>query len=709
MTSLSTGLDSNHRYTGAEYNRWGYLSNGWGKMQRWDGLSSAIEDAGITGPSQEPDSWVPVPTTAVGDSTLGVHVFRYRYLDSKTGYVSDPSEEREATVGSAAEKLTFSIASAGTSADIVGAGDVDIDSKVDRIVLEATVAGGSLFFKVAEVANESGTTSVVFNISDANLQQRFLPWPDDGHQVPPIARYVVSHRERLWLFGQVTHAVGTATFTNASTDVAEGSTAPGWDADTLGDSTATPAKVGSVTWLVQRDGDAVAYEIDHFDASANKIVLTSAYAGVTGSNVAYKIFSRANVIWASNPSYPEGFTSLKFLTGPAGELSGTLTAGAGYGPVMVFFSLSGTYRLSWDQGPLVDPQLTPVSVKRGALNQRVVVFVEGVLYAMDNEGWHAYSGVFPRHISNDIDDLRDSIDYAQADAFHSVFIPELRAIRWYVCYSGDTIPKNFLQYDIDKNSWSTGAHEVGIQDSRLAPTSSGLSVYLGDENGHTWVGDTGTADGCIAAESHLTVGASATTTSIPVDETLGTTNEGLAGCMAYWVEGPADDGTDDGESRLISSNTASALTVAAFSEAPAQGDTIWVGRIPSKLKTRAFVAPRAGPKNVHRPRYCWLMFEPTSASRHLLVRMYDDYSSTAKTWGGASFRNTTGAVTPPGKDADIATTDWKIDMSTTGGVARIGLGEFVRSVEVEFEINEPDAEVEIFHVELDGEEGERSE
>ena len=144
--------------------------------------------------------------------------------------------------------------------------------------------------------------------------------------------------------------------------------------------------------------------------------------------------------------------------------------------------------------------------------------------------------------------------------------------------------------------------------------------------------------------------------------------------------------------------------MAAFSAAPADGDTIWVGRIPSKLKTKAFLA--SGGKHVQRYRYCWLMFEPTSSARSLLVRMYDDYSSTAKTWGTPRDADT--GITFPGKDLNIASSDWKVSTSLAGGVARIGIGDFKRAVEIEIEIKEPDAAIEIFQIELDGEEGERT-
>ena len=203
MTLLKSDLSPNHRAYTAEYRRLGYVNNGWDRMVRWNGRAGTAVQAGIEGPSQALDSWTPTPSTAAGDTSPGVHVVRYRYLDSKTGYVSNPSEEREVDVASGAEELTFNINTSGATNIIRST-----DAKVDKIVIEMTTVDGPEFFKATEVLNTAST--VVVDIIDADLEVKFLSWPDDGHDPPPVAKYVVSHRERLWLFGQVVHTTGNA-------------------------------------------------------------------------------------------------------------------------------------------------------------------------------------------------------------------------------------------------------------------------------------------------------------------------------------------------------------------------------------------------------------------------------------------------------------------------------------------------------------------
>ena len=860
LQDLLTTYSSNHRPTSAEYKRYGYFSNGWNSVRRWSASTAAVETAGISAPSQVENSWTPAPYNIATDTTEGYRVFRYRYLDSRTGYVSNPSTEFECTdetVESSASSLRFLIGAAlspeaaitnmaitattitrpsgswstyglalgdyititnaedsannGTYGPIrtlsatvitipsaswtVNADDDTIqvaraqrgrikpstDSKVDKIVLEATVVsstpeksgrtfgphttglnianktitrdsgswvsdgfdigdyilledaedaansgtwgpitkmtatvltiasggfttntddtaatwtlktkedpGASEFFKAAEALNTA--SSIDFSMTDSELELQFLPWSDDGHDPPPIAQNIVSHRERIWLFGQVTHSIGTATFTNASTTVAQGSS-PDWNTEALGAS----AGASSVQWLIRATGSNEAtYEISYYTGS--DIIMKTAYADGT-ETVAYKIFSRANVVWVSEPGYPESFSPLRFINGPNAADSNNLTAGVGYGSSMVFYSPSGMYRYSWDTDPLEDGFWTPLSNKAGALNQRVVIEHEGTIYSMDRRGWHAWRGTFPTLISRPLGSILSSIDFAYADRFHACYLPDSRAIRWWVTYTGDTYPKNYVQYDVDTGAWSTGTYLQGITDSRLIDHGSGLRVFLLDDQGYSWWADTGLADGCPAANSHITTTTGSTTTVIQSATTLPTSGTGLAG---MYLNRRTSAGAS--ENRLISSNTSSAITVSsAFSSAPGTGVVMWVGPIPSKIKTRAFgLKPNAKVKT--RTGYVTLMFKPTSSARYLQVRVYEDYSSTAKTWSTAQ-NNRTGLAWP-GSNTRYPTADWVVDLSTTGGVVHVPIGsEWKKFFEVEIETDEPDSDFYLISMEYDG-------
>ena len=686
-TALLTGYSTSHRPQMAEYRHLGYVNNGWDKLVRWDGRQATTQLAGIAPPSGDKDSWQPVPTETTGDTQAGLHVFRYRFLDSVTGYVSNPSEEREVIVSAGNAKLTFDISTTG-AANIIRS----TDAKVDKIVIEMSTVQGGFFRKAAEGLNSASTIDV--DLTDAFLEEQFLAWPEDGHDVPPVAKNIVSHRDRIWLFGQVVHTTGTLDVTNGSPDADAGSVDPDWRSSVFGDSTlATQVDFKSAAWFLVVSGDSRTYEIDTYDEANDKLILTENYAGSTAPGVRYQIFSRANVIWVSEPNYPESFKPLSFLSGPSGEGSGDITAGLGVGGSMVFFAPSSMFKLTWSQGPLTDPVQIPISTKHGALNQNVVIEVDGSVYAMDRRGWTTWRGVFPRNISKPIDGLRELIDYEQSDSFHAVYMPELRAIRWYVAYQGDTSPKNYIQLDLESQTWATGVHHQTIKASRLVPSTRGIEVLFGDDQGHLWIGDLGTVEGCEISYSHLTALVGATTTVVPISgATLPIGGAGLTGCFAYHLS--------SGEARLITANSSIEVTVSpAFSTAPATGDTVWVGAIPSKLKTKAFSAKKLGDKT--KTRYLWLQYRPTDSARKLQLRVYEDLSSTAKTWATPRSDPNPG-VEWPATDSEYPTSDWILDMSQSDGNMQVPIGsEYKRHFSLEFEINEPDAPIELLVIEYD--------
>ena len=689
-TTAITGATNNHRYHPTEYKHYAYLANGWSKPIRWNGIENTTYQVGIESPSKNFFSWVPVPDQGTaGNVGIGVHVVRYRYKDSSTGYVSDPSEEREVVVATTAKTLKFYVGASGGAANLIKRSD---DGKVDKIVIEMTTAGGTDFYVAAEIENVPGKASTdlegIVNITDAELAVSFLPWSDLGHEPPPITKYLQSHKRRLWAFGQVSHAVGTVDITNGDT-YATG-TSHDWNADVLGAS----ANTSDVKWYFKADGDSEEYEVSYYDSSTNRLYFNSAYTGTTKTGSDYKIGTRANVIWVSTAGFPEGFTPLKYMDTPQGIFSGTLTAGLGHHNSMIFFTQHTMFKLGWDQDPLLDPFTTSISTKHGALSQRVVVEVEGRVYAMDQQGIHVWSGGFPQTISKPIEELFPAMNFLLKENFHAAYYPRLRAIRWFVCNNGDSsnFPTTYIQHDIDTGNWSTGRYNQGISESRLVPWINGTTqVLYGDENGHTWVADNGTADGVSSTYSHLTSGFTNTQLKIYPNVSLPNTNVGLAGAYIHWVEG--------NETLLIQSNNSSVITVSSpgFSTIPAIGDTFWVGMIPSKLKTKAFTARRSSRKK--KSKYLTIQFQPTTRVGELKVRAYENYSTTKKQWrpGG----NDIDGVTWP----TVAGNDWVVDTSFADGVVDIPIGsEFRRTFEIEIEIDEPDIPVEILSIEHDGEE-----
>lgn len=680
-TSLATTFPSTaQRGTIAEYRRHFYVADGWRYMRRWDGRGSALVQAGIAGPSRQTGAWAPTPSTAAGLVDLGTHLVRYRYLDSTTGYVSNPSNAASVVVATTAKALTFAI-------DTAGAGNIirSTDAKVDRIVVEMSVASGTAYFRAATALNTAST--VVVSLSDVSLAVSFLPWPDDGHDVPPVTKHVVAYRGLLFAFGNVTEEAGTVDVANASASVS-GGIGTDFTTDALG----TVAAPAVVPRFFQRAGDTVAYQVAAY-VSATALTLDAVYAGATGGDVAYRIFARTNVVFVSRPDYPESFPPTNYLPGPEGHLAGEIVAAVGFGTGMIFFARSSCDRVIWDTDPVLGGTRVPIG-PRGALGQRVVLAVERAVYSLDREGFWVFDGTMPRAIDAAIHEALEDVNWDQAEEFHGIWYERARVIRWYVCLDSDTYPKDYFEYSPDTGTWGRGSRDHAITAAARVPTSDGPRIVLGDSSGYTWVDDEGRSDGIASPlETHYLVTGSPTTTSIPLaGAALPTTGTGVDGVFAYWLEGD--------ELRLITANTATTLTVSAFTTAPAVGDAIWLGRIESKLKTKAFLSDR-GARERQKPRSLALFFQPLASVRYLLARVYENFSATAKGWGRE--RENPRAQRWPGTVEGFASTVRLVDLSDPEGVAVIGLGSTaVRAIEVELEVVEPDVALELYGIELDG-------
>jgi len=682
VATIFSNVTSGLRPRFAKINRRIYMTDGWEPMQAWDGIGSTTNDAGIDGPSQEAADWTETPTEPnAGVVTAGAHKFRYRYFDSKTGYVSDASNEISFTAaGSKDIQLTIVANGAGP-----GGMERSTDAKVDRIIVEMTTAGGVTFFKAGEV--DQTLTTIAINLSDVALAKNVPIYPATGNGATPITENVVVHRNRMFCFGQVVYAEGTVTVANGDKTV----TGSGVD---WSKAIAAPLLTDPTTLrnrgkrFFQVDGEAVAYEIDT-RTSATEFELLEAYAGTSDSGKAYKIWSRDNDIYISRAGYPESFPATSFLPGPE---FGRIRAGIGHLNGMLFFTLTGMEKLNWAEDPASDGQKFTVSRERGALQQNVVVNVEETVYSLDRQGFHKYEGIGPEQISRPIDPLLGAlVNWAVEDTFHAVFYPRLRAVRWYLAMGADVLPKNYFQYNVEDGTWSTGEREIAITASALVPSSEGTRVLVATEHGYTFFDDEGTCEGCDPAYATLRVDRSATTTLIPIQGgNLDTAGTGLAGVPVYWVEGD--------EVSYVSENGTENLTVGtAFSSAPSFGHTLHLGRIKAKLKTKAFALPDFGTR--HKAREIRIHFEPLPEKRLMRVRFYRDYSATQVQWGQpAAWRDTRGSRHPA-----TAAGDKLIDLSTSPGSVKVSIGdEAVQVTEVELEILEPDSQVKILGIDIEG-------
>lgn len=592
-----------------------YVTDNFNPVKTWNGLTTSLQNAGIEGPSLA----IGTPTTAAGGLTNGDHLIRYRYKDTTSGYVSNPSPALTYTVSGSNGLLTFGI---GASDDI----RTTSDPKVDQYVIEATPIGGGTFYQLGTAA--VGATSVQVGMADSSLIQQFNSDSEYGsgldtysNDVPPLGTICIPHRGRLWILGDAAVSLTDVTFTNGSatvTALAGFSTA--WD--------------DGAAFLIIKTGDSVAYEISAV-ASGTSLTLSANYAGSTSTTTA-RVFKRfPNRGYYSGLFYPEGFYLAVQARDFLAETSDTLTSGIGRKDGLYVFGLTNAERLIYNSDPSAGAGavISPLRGRRGNWNQRTLVDVDGNLYAWDRSGiWIV--GEVPRPISGPIDDIIELYcDFTANAKFHACYSPISRIVMFFYVQIDDTEPKVAACYEVDTGRWFLHTFLQGMTASQQVATDDGqVRMMLGDENGYSWYYDIpSTFDGTPPDNTAVLTVTSASGTSIVVNETLTTTAPALAGVMLYQVS--------SGESRYIASNTADTITLgSAFTADPVADDVLYLGPIPIEYRTKWWVGP--GQENRKSPAYFVMKLFPGMDSGRLRVYFYADFATspsrittfTADTW-----------------------------------------------------------------------------
>lgn len=594
MTTLSSGLNTEYPSSFAAIQSRCYLANDFDAVKVWDGVSGTADDAGMAAPAAAPSA----PSSGAGSVNVGIHLIRYRYYNTRSLYVSNPSPSVSVTVASAAA-LTFTL---GTH--LVASSD----SKCDQIILEATTAGGTTYYRVGTLLN-TGTPNIVYNVADSTLTQNDSVTAlhgDFGHEQPPLFSNIVSHRGRLFGAGS-TSRTRTVGVTSASTTV-----------------TGTNFSTKWAGRRIRFASETLSYEIAV--ATATELTLATAYSGTTDADISAVIFSSLpNRLYWSTVLYPEGWKPASYARDTLNNRSDELRGLKSFQNELWIFGRHSCERLAYTNDPgTAEGQIIPIPGDRGVLNKLCIIEAEGQLYAWDRVGMYVV-GQRQEHISKPIDrTLVDYVDFAQADEFHGVYDPTDRVLMWFFTKIGDTTPHYAACLELDGARWYIAYFQQGITASHVVPDSQGqVRAMLGDENGYTWFfGIEGGYDGLPPnAPGVMTTIGTPSATVIQVSETL-PTSPGLAGCV---VVNTANDQT-----AVVASNTSSTLTMVSpgFTTAPAAAVTLHAGRIPWEYQTKWFTLPES---QKHRVVYLRIQVHPSSASGKCRVYVYKNWSATPET------------------------------------------------------------------------------
>lgn len=594
MSTIASSLNTAIRGCFASMQGQIYYSNNFDAVKVWNGITATMEDSGITGPAAA----MAAPSAAAGNCTAGAHRFRYRYRNTRTGYVSNPSLETNVTVSGGNGALTFTTVASS-------------DAKVNAIDLEATAVNGGTFYRIATTTN---TTSVIGNLSDANLIQQYNVDANYGtselldtysHEVSPVGAILMPFKGRMFVGGDEAYTI-TGTFTNASPTVSGTGYSTKWAGR-----------------LVRVSGEAVAYVIS--TATTTVLTLATNWSGSTGSKTASVFSATPNRVYWSRIGYPESFYAAVFASDRLQNRSDQLTGLYGRKDALYVFGKYSAERWIFNDDPSVAVSQTAViQGTRGVFNQRCLVEADGKLYAWDRMGMYIVGDV-PSPISGPIDDaLTEYVDYTLTTKMHGVFDPKDRVLMWFFVSLGDTQPKRAACFEVDTGRCFFYRFLQGITASAVVPTSDGqVRALLGDENGYSWFfGIDGSFDGVPPSSSTvLTTTGTPTTTVISVTQTL-PTSPSLAGTVVYHPT--------TGETAVVASNTSSQLTVGAgFTTAPATAISLYIGAIPWEYRTKWWAG--TGLETKKAPVYFFVKLYPGSATGKLRVSFYADFSATPTT------------------------------------------------------------------------------
>jgi hypothetical protein len=589
---------------------------------------------------------------------------QYRYLDKSTGWPSNASPET--TVSTAPNKSVNLQVAAST------------DPRVDKIVLEMTLAGGATFFKVAEVDNSAGWKNI--DITDTALAANTLEYDDTGHERPGIGRLQAYHRGLFFLGGPESHTAGLAYCASTGTAI------------TFTDGDIRDAADGA---YFHRTDDTEAYLIESVASTGDtgEIALAVPYAG-SFSSAPYTIYpANRNRVNISKALYPESHPTDSWIRVLKGT-GDTLKAMMPYSTAMLFLGERNIEILEWDIDPTssTDARLNPIPGGRGALCQEVVVEIDGVVYSMDRKGIYRWRGGAPEHISQPVQDVIDSVDFTYPERFHAHFDPINRQYVVFVNYGSEERPQTALVFNVDDGTWSTHFYDRAMTAGIDCPDGNGFErPFLGTTDGASWFGGIGYSDGVYPGTTMKgTVVTGGSTTSVNCSEGgFYVSGQKLAGVACYWKEGA--------EYSAITSNTASGLTLSpAYTSAPSAGDTVYIGRIYAVHKSKQFHV--AGPLEDQKGFSLALDFTPLSSAANLIVKIYVDGSATAETW--AANTNVEG-VTFQASDEVL------VDLTESNGHVEIPLGfEWQKSVSFEFIVDQANIPYEMirYHLIADTEE-----
>lgn len=552
------------------------------------------------------------------DITGGYQCFQ-RWVD-KDGYVSDPGPLSDIVQIADRNLIKYQDVEAPT------------DSRVrKRQIWRNTTGQVQNFYLDIETTD---LTSTAFDSRNTDVQLALadiITFTDvDGYTIPYLYAQPPSDKPFIAELRGRIFAVGSRRYSKGSCQVTNGS--------------ATVIGVGT-DWTNEMAGRRFIagnreYLIETVDSTAQTMELAVTYAGSTNPFSLYTVapYSAEELIirWTDATAGPESWPlTAQMLLPQDGDV---ITGLVNYGDALYITKTRNIYRLNFTEDPAVDGEISPAA-KRGCVNHRCAVTVEGACYMLDREGIHAFTGgPAPTHISIPIADLfrEETNGYrlnwdADLCMWHAVLHQEISCIKWYVTLGGDMYPQHAICFDYRRGRFWIEEYPRPIASSCYSLAVTGRPL-LGTTEGKILAADTGSLDLIEPGGTLLSI----TAINSPFSITLDAVPKTCTGVPFVIVNGAAS-GTD----RIISSQSSTEIQFTTpMAIMPSIGDKVQLGGIRYRLKTAGFDTDRMDGMN---PVRFTMKVDPNVTDLYGALTIYKGGSNTPKTnvaaiatWGAAS-------------------------------------------------------------------------
>ena len=613
MTTLFTALNTVFRQNFTSYNGVIYLADDYDPILVC--TSSVGYQAGIAGPPLA----LTTGGSVSGNMDNGAHLIRYRYQNSQTGYVSNPSAAVSQTTtnsGGVGGGIQFSIGVTGSGQNII----TSADPKCDTILIElTTIADATYYVYPTTLPNAVGSGVFTINQPDAVLIQGVNADSTYGaaasfdlmsHEIPQALGDVEAIKNRMFYGVDYPYSLTGVSVNSGALSF----TGTGFSAQWVGR-------------LLNPGPGSVAYQIATINSTGTAGTLTNVYTGTTATGAAQVYVKLPNRIYYSRLNFPEecfaAYYARDVLIGRPDRLRAMKARPDG----LYLFGAFSSERLAFQ----VDPSATTSTLynilgNRGVLNKKCLVEAEGSLFAWDAAGIYRVEQV-PAPVSAPIDlALKTLVDYTQYQAFHGCYDPVDRVVKWFFCAIGSTVPQYAVCKEFFSDRWFFEYYLQGITCSQMiAGTDGQVRAWLGDANGYTWASSIiGSFDGVPPSQTAVpTFQLSGSTLSIINTYATLNTAIGNAGASVYIPS--------TGDLRFVTSNTSSSITLnSALSTMPADGAAIWLGSIPITYTSKEWQGATAADKKS--PSYFDMTLYPGTSTGYASVYFYPDVASTPVTF-----------------------------------------------------------------------------